>query len=86
MMFNAIIPLSEPVVAVQVDAAQLAEPMAAELLARLEIYFMRPVVLVAWDETSRFIRYGFPCSEEMLVSDDLEWRQFELPPEPEIPF
>ena len=85
-MYNAIIPLAQPIVAVQVDAAQLAGSAGAELLARLEIHFRRPVVLVAWDETSRFISLGYPCPEDALTSDDLEWRQFELPREPEIPF
>jgi hypothetical protein len=85
-MFNAIIPLAQPIVAVQVDAAQLSGPDAAALLARLEIHFMRPVVLVAWDENSRFLSLGYPCSEDALTNDDLEWRQFELPPEPEVPF
>lgn len=85
-MFNAIIPLSEPIVAVQVDADQLAGAAGAELLERLEVHFMRPVVLVAWDKDSRLARLGYPCPEEMLISDDLEWRRFELPPEPEIPF
>ena len=85
-MFNAIIPLAQPIVAVQVDVDQLTGPDAADLLARLETYFMRPVVLVAWDEASRFISLGFPCPEDAVTSDDLEWRQFELPPEPEVPF
>jgi hypothetical protein len=85
-VFNAIITLAQPIIAVQVDAAQMAEPAASELLVKLETYFMRPVVLVAWDENSHFMSRGFPCTEEMLISDDLEWRKFELPPEPEIPF
>ena len=85
-MFNAIIPFAEPIVAVQVDAAQLASGAGADLLARLETYFMRPVVLVAWDADARFISLGFPCPEDAVTSDDLEWRSFELPPEPEAPF
>jgi len=85
-MFNAIIPLAQPIVAVQVEAEQVAGSAAAELLDRLEIHFMRPVVLVAWDEQARCIKLGHPCPEEMLTSEDLEWRQFELPVESEIPF
>lgn len=85
-MFNAIIPLAQPIVAVQVDAAELANGGGAELLARLEIYFMRPVVLVAWDQESRFLMLGYPCPEDVLTNDDLEWRQFELPAEEEVPF
>jgi len=85
-MYNAIIPLAEPIVAVQVDAAQLVGSAGAELLARLEIHFMRPVVLVAWDEAARFLSLGYPCPEDALTDEDLEWRQFDLPPEPEIPF
>jgi hypothetical protein len=86
LMFNAIIPLAQPIVAVQVDANAIAGPAGAELLARLEIHFMRPVVLVAWDEQSRCLKLGYPCPEEMLTDDDLDWRQFELPAEAEIPF
>jgi hypothetical protein len=85
-MFNAIIPLAQPIVAVQVDAVQLTGPAGADLLARLEIHFMRPVVLVAWDEAARFMSLGYPCPEDAVTSDDLEWRQFELPPDPEVPF
>jgi hypothetical protein len=85
-MFNAIIPMAQPIVAVQVEADQLAGPAAAELLARLEIHFMRPVVLVAWDEHGHCQMLGYPCTEDALTSDDLEWRQFDLPPEPEVPF
>lgn len=85
-MFNAIIPLAQPIVAVQVDSDQLADPAGAELLAKLEAYFMKPVVLVAWDPGSNFLSRGFPCPEESLIDDDLQWRKFELPPEAEIPF
>lgn len=85
-MFNAIIPLAEPIVAVQVDAAQLEGAAGAELLERLQIHFMRTVVLVAWDADARFVSLGYPCPEDMLTNDDLEWREFDLPPEPEIPF
>ena len=85
-MFNAIIPLIQPIVAVQVDAAQLAGEQGAELLAKLEAFFMKPVVLVAWDQDSRFLSRGFPCPENMLTDEDLQWRQFALPLESEIPF
>lgn len=85
-MFNAIIPLAQPIVAVQVDAARLEGTAGAELLARLQIHFMRPVALVAWDADAHFVSLGFPCPEEAVTSEDIEWRQFELPPDPEIPF
>jgi hypothetical protein len=85
-VFNAIIPLAQPIIAVQVDAAQLPDPAGAELLAKLEAYFMKPVVLVAWDQDSRFCSRGFPCPESALTDEDLHWRKFELPPEPEVPF
>ena len=48
-MFNAIIPLADPIVAVQVDASQMQGQEGFELLRKLEVYFMKPVVLVAWD-------------------------------------
>jgi hypothetical protein len=85
-MFNAIIPLAQPIVAVQVEADKLSGAAGAELLTRLEIYFMRPVVLVAWDRDSKFFSRGFPCTEEVLIDEDLHWRKFELPLEAEIPF
>jgi hypothetical protein len=85
-LFNAIIPMARPIVAIQVDESQLVEPAASELLARLEIHFMSPVVLVAWDREARFHSHGFPCPENLLIDDDLQWREFTLPDEPEIPF
>lgn len=85
-MFNAIIPLAHPIVAVQVEAAQLEGEAGAELMAKLEAYFMKPVAMVAWDEDSRFHSRGFPCPEDQLTNEDLHWRNFELPPEPDIPF
>lgn len=83
-MFNTIIPLNPPLIAVQVEPAQLER--GAELLAKLEAFFMRPVVLVAWDQNSNFRSRGAACPEQMLTDEDLQWRQFELPAEPEIPF
>lgn len=85
-MFNAIIPLPQPIVAVQVDAAQLAGGAGADLLARLQIHFMRPVAMVAWDQNSKFFSLGFPCPEEAVIDEDLHWREFELPAEAELPF
>lgn len=85
-MFNAIIPLANPIVAVQVDAEQMRGNGGIELLAKLELYFMKPVVLVAWGEDSKFMTLGVACPESLLTDEDLQWRKFELPPEPEIPF
>lgn len=85
-MFNAIISLADPIVAVQADASQLDDPHGTELLEKLEAFFMRPVVLVAWDQDSRFISRGATCPEHMLTDEDLHWRYFELPAEPEMPF
>jgi len=85
-MFNAVVPLAQPIIAVQVDATELAAPSARELLSRMETHFMCPVVLVAWDADARFISLGFPCPENALINDALEWREFDLPPEPEMPF
>jgi hypothetical protein len=85
-VFNAIISLAEPIVAVQVDVEQLQGPQGMELLAKLKAYFMRPVVMVAWDQNSHFLSRGTACPEDMLTDEDLQWRQFELPSEPEVPF
>jgi hypothetical protein len=85
-LFNAIIPLAQPIIAVQVDSAQIADPTGVEVLAKLEAYFMKPVVMVAWDENSSFRSLGFPCPESALTDEDLHWRKFELPTEPEVPF
>lgn len=85
-MFNAVIPLSPPVIAVQVDEGMLSSDEGQELLGRLEAYFMTPVVLVAWDRDAKFLCRGAACPENDLISEDLDWREFELPPEPEIPF
>lgn len=85
-MFNAIVPTNPPLIAVQAEPSQLEGDKGAELLGKLEAFFMRPVALVAWDENSKFFSRGAPCPEQMLTDEDLQWRQFELPPEPEIPF
>jgi hypothetical protein len=85
-VFYAIIPLVPPIVAVQVDPEQLEGKQGSELLAKVGAYFMRPVVLAAWDQDSRFVSRGAVCDEGLLIDEDLQWRQFELPPEPEIPF
>lgn len=85
-MFNAIIPLAEPIVAVQVDVAVLDSSSCNGLLETLEKFFMRPVVLVAWDQNGCFKSVGYPCSEHLLIDEDLHWREFELPSDPEVPF
>jgi len=85
-MFNAIIPLADPIVAVQVDAGQMHGVEGDELLHRLKTYFMKPVVMVAWDQDARFLSRGYPCPEHLLTDEDLQWRRFDLPGEQEIPF
>jgi hypothetical protein len=85
-MFNAIIPTTPPTVAVQVPAWPEDEQGRAELLTKLLNFFMIPVILVNWDEGGQFRSYGHPCPEHMLTDEDLSWREFELLPEPEIPF
>lgn len=85
-MFNAVIPLDPPIFAVHVDPAELQDGAGAEMLRKAEAYFMSPVVLVAWDRDARFFSLGAPCPPEMLLSEDLHWRRFELPQEPDLPF
>ena len=85
-MFNAVIPLTPPVIAVQVEEGLLNGDAGQELLSKLEAYFMTPVILVAWDQQARFLCRGAACPEDDLISEDLDWREFELPPVQEIPF
>lgn len=85
-MFSAIIPMAEPIIAVQADAVEIEGEKGFELLVKLEAFFMCPVVLVAWDRDSKFISHGAICPEHLLTNEDLQWRQFELPAEPEVPF
>jgi hypothetical protein len=85
-MFFTIIPESPPVFAVQPNDALITAQSAAELIERLERHFMSPIVLVCWDQSGQFQRYGYPASEEAVTSEDIQWREFELPPEPEVPF
>lgn len=85
-MFNAVVPSDPPLIAVQAEPWQLEGNQGAELLAKLEAFFMRPVVLVAWDQDSKFHSRGAACPEYLLTDEDLQWRQFDLPAEPEIPF
>ena len=85
-MFNAVIPLTPPVIAVQVDSALLDSGQGEEFLQKMKAFFMCPVVLVAWDEQSKFRCLGHDCPEADLISEDLHWREFEAPTEPEVPF
>lgn len=85
-MFNAVIPLTPPVIAVQVDYALLESGGGQELLEKMQAYFMCPVVLVAWNSESKFKCLGHHCPEEALISEDLCWRAFEPPSEPDLPF
>ena len=85
-MFSAIVPTNPPLIAVQAESWQLEGEQVDYLLRKLNAFFMRPITLVAWDQDSKFVSYGVPCSEHLLTDEDLQWRQFELPPEPEIPF
>ena len=85
-MFNAVIPLSPPIVAVQVDAPVLNGSEGPALLAKLQAFFKIHVALVAWDQEAGFKSIDCPCQESDLLEEDLVWRAFELPPEPDIPF
>ena len=85
-MFNAVIPLLPPIVAVQVDASVLSGGQGRALLAKLQAFFKIHVALVAWDQESGFQSINCPCEESDLLEEDLVWRAFELPPEPDIPF
>ena len=85
-MFYAILPTTPPVFAVQPDALQMAEPHCGELLIKLQLHFMHEVVLVHWGEDGECHRIGKDVSEDILLDEDLVWREFDLMPEPEIPF
>lgn len=85
-MFYAIIPDTPATFAVQPNDPQLNAAHAAELIGRLEKHFMHPISIVAWDAAGTFIRYGCPVSEETVTDEDLLWREFELPVEPDVPF
>jgi hypothetical protein len=85
-MFNAIIPTTPPVVAVQVPIWPGSDEERAELLFKLERFFMIPVILVNWDQAGQFRCAGHECRESLLTDEDLTWREFEMPSEPEIPF
>ena len=85
-MFYAIIPHTPATFAVQPNDPQLDAALAAELIGRLEKHFMHPISIVAWDSAGKFVRYGCPISEEVVTDEDLLWREFELPADPEIPF
>ena len=84
-MFYAILPESPPVFAVQPNEPLDAQSAAA-LIERLERHFMHAIAIVAWDQAGQFKSYGYPVSEEAATSEDLQWREFELPPEEEVPF
>lgn len=85
-MFNAVIPLSPPIVAVQVDASVLCGNEGPALLGKLQAFFKIHVALVAWDQELGFQSINCPCEESDLLEEDLVWRAFELPLEPDVPF
>mgnify|MGYP000415417229 FL=1 len=85
-MFYTIIPTAPPTFTVQPDQAHLSDSAAAELVRALEKHFMSPVALVSWDAAGQFRTHGAPVSEELATDEDLVWREFELPGEPEVPF
>lgn len=85
-MFYAVLPTSPPSFAVQPDSLQLTDAEVATMLRKLELHFMLTVVLVSWDATGAFKSYGSQISEDLVTGEDLVWRAFELPPDPEVPF
>lgn len=85
-MFYTIIPIVPPTFAVQPESPELSAPDAAELVRALEQHFMSPVALVSWDAAGRFRTFGAPLIEELALDENLVWREFELPTEPEVPF
>lgn len=85
-MFYAILPEQPPVFAVQPNDPNLNASTASELIGRLEHHFMHAIVLVSWDQEGKFKSYGYPASETALTDEDLQWREFELPAEPDLPF
>jgi hypothetical protein len=85
-MFYTIIPETPPVFAVQPNDPTLNAFSAGELIGRLQKHFMSRIVLVSWDQAGQFKSYGHSLPESVLTDEDLQWREFELPAEPEIPF
>lgn len=85
-MFYTIVPTTPSTFAVQPDPQQLTDVESTELLGRLERHFVMPVVLVSWDAAGTFKRYGPPITEDSVTGEDLVWREFKLPAEPEMPF
>jgi len=85
-MFYTVIPTTPPMFAVQPDSSRLSDVDAAELLLKLERHFMLTVVLVSWDEAGVFKSSGPAITEDQVTGEDLVWREFELPSEPEMPF
>ena len=84
-MFYTILPESPPVFAVQPDEP-LDPQSAGELIERLERHFMHAIAIVTWNQGGEFQTYGYPVSEDAATNEELQWRPFELPPEPELPF
>lgn len=84
-MFYTILPESPPVFAVQPDNT-LDARSAAELIERLERHFMHAIAIVIWNQAGEFVQYGYPVSEDTAASEDLQWREFQLPDEPDLPF
>lgn len=85
-MFYTILPLSPPVFAVQPDEPNLSTYAAGELIGRLQRHFQHSIALVSWDAEGKYVCLGFPVDEDVTTAETLDWREFELPEEPEVPF
>lgn len=85
-MFYTILPLSPPVFAVQPDEPALTARAAGELIGKLQKHFMHSVALVSWNAEGEYVCLGFPVSEDIATAESLDWREFALPEEPDVPF
>lgn len=77
-----------PIVIVEVDPDEFDGSSGDQMLERLRAHFMVDVALIApdWEAPQGIRAKGLDCPTYLLVEQELIWRQFQLPPEEEVPF
>jgi hypothetical protein len=76
-----------PIVIVEVDPNDF-DGDDGQLLERLKAHFMVDVALITpdWEAPIGIRARGLACPIRVLAEQDLEWREFEFPPEELLPF
>lgn len=76
-------------IVVEVDPTVFDGPDMLQLLGRLDKHFMMPVTVTTpdWEAEDGIRSMGAFCPNFVLTSQEWQWRDLELPPDPDdLPF